>query len=155
MEAGPSLAEKRDKLQSKEGFCDAESCICSGMEVSRERGACWCQRGWDEVGQDRDCLWGTEEGGSALWSGLGICVPDSLEVCTVASGRCVGARLHVCPPACTPWGGIALQCLISHASAPFPQPQGLPFKGFLTPGPRQGDRPQGSRLPVSKAPALG
>lgn len=89
------MAGKGDKVQSKEGFCDAKSCISSRVEASRERGACWCQRGWGEMGQDRDCLRGTEEGGSALRSGVGIRVPASLEVCAVASGRCVGARLHV------------------------------------------------------------
>lgn len=83
---------------------------------------------------------------------VGTCVPALLEVCAVASGRCVRARLHVCLPACTSWGGIALQRLTSQASTLFPQPQGLPFKGFLIAGPRQGDRPRGSRLPVSLKP---
>lgn len=68
------------------------------------------------------------------------------------SGRCVRAHLHVCLPACTSWGGIALQRLTSQASTLFPQPQGLPFKGFLIAGPRQGDRPRGSRLPASLKP---
>lgn len=92
------MAGKGDKVQWKEGFCDAKSCISSRVEASRERGACWCQGGWGEMGQDRDCLRGTEEGGSALRSGVGIRVPALLEVCAVAS---VGARLHMCPPACT------------------------------------------------------
>lgn len=146
---GAAFGWQRGKVQAEEGFCDAESCICSGVEVSRERGACRCQRGWGEMGQDR-----AHRGhrGSALWSVVGTCVPALLEVCAVASGRCVHALLHVCLPACTSWGGIALQRLISQASTLFPQPQGLPFKGFLIAGPRQGDRPRGSRLPVSLKP---
>lgn len=144
---GAVFGWQRGQVQAKEGFCDTESCICSGVEVSRERGACRCQRGWGEMGQDGGCLEGIE--GLPCGPRWG---PALLEVCTVASGRCVLSRLHVCLPACTSWDGIALQRLISQASTLFPQPQGLPFKGFLIAGPRQGARPRGSRLPVSLKP---
>ena len=91
---GATFGWQRGKVRAKEGFCDTESCICSGVEVSRERGACRCQRGWGEMGQDGGCLEGTE----------GLPCGGDLHPCLVGSLRCgihlAAVYVHIYTCAC-------------------------------------------------------
>lgn len=82
------------------------------------------------MGQDRDCLRGTEEG-EGLPCGLGwgsVSLP-----CWKSAlwhlARCVGARLHV-PTRVPSWVGSHFSAPNPHASTPFHNLKGLPFKGF-------------------------
>ena len=132
------------------------------VEVSRERGARWWQRGWGKMGQDRGVGSRTQRKEGLLcdpmWGSVSRRVA-SLRCDIWSTCRCMSTRV----PACVcPWqscGGVAPWHLISQAPSPFPQPQGLSFKGFLAPEPGLGEgtvgRPWGSRFPHSKPPAHG
>ena len=116
----------------------------------------------------------------------GICVLATLEVCMATCGLCV-VKLYACVSLCAPGGrlpqavacvcvagvaeivglgpepracgDVASWCLLSQAPTSFPQPQRLPFREFLTPGPELGEgavgRSGGPDFPSPKAPARG